>query len=283
MVNIVAVLFDIDGTILKNEDLHYEATKIASEKLGVDLSYELWQANLGKGHPVVFEALKPKFDAMGSTISVTEFCDSCMEEYGKIIDRVPARKGMRRFIADLNAKGKATGAVTNAISEYAKKGLAAVGIMPFFGRNFIGLEELNSIGMLHMKKPNPYPYDYMRSFMGVTDSHDPNAPYERHGKKGHVVVFEDSAGGVEAGLESGAITIQFVEGPIPAHPDADYHIRTQEEFEQIQTMLHQGLLEKRGLQRPENKLPRDRRPLGLQSCSSSYGIVDNPRAATGPR
>lgn len=283
MVNIVAVLFDVDGTILKNEDLHYEATQIAAEKLGVDLSYALWQANLGKGHPVVYEALKPQFQKIGSSVTVDEFCASCMEEYGKIIDRVPARKGMRKFIADLNAQGKATGAVTNAISEYAKKGLAAVGIMPFFGNNFIGLEELNAIGMLHMKKPNPYPYDYMRSFMSVTDSHDPNAPYERHGKKGHVVVFEDSTDGVEAGLKSGAITIQFVEGPIEAHPDADYHIRTQEEFEQIQEMLYLGLLEKRGLQRPENKLLRDRRPMGGQSRPSSCDIVDNRVAVTGPR
>lgn len=214
-----AYIWDLDGTIFKNEPIHEAATaEIAEQNLpdfDADTFKRVWTENLGKGVPVVYDALCEVYPELYENISKEAFVEAYKEAYIKKIQATKpedfVREGSAIAVSIVQALGKPLGSVTNGLDRLARATIAAAGMTQAFGDNLYAYDSLPEGAK---PKPEPHGYWHMMEKLGV------NSELEAD----QVVIFEDSPSGVKAAVASGAIVVQIVEDASEINENVDYVI-----------------------------------------------------------
>lgn len=176
-----AVLFDLDGTLLDSEGLHYGAFRQAMEEYGYDfdtlaknMHYQGSFKKLFKdiGHELAFD--EDKFDSIYSRkVELT------LATAGTESDKV---EGIVSFLELLVERSIPLAVVTNSEREYADYVLQAHDLHHYFQHVITGSD---------VQEPKPSPEGYLQA-AGLLNI-DP----------AHILVFENSDAGIAAGKAAG--------------------------------------------------------------------------------
>ncbi|EFJ43061.1 hypothetical protein VOLCADRAFT_66286 [Volvox carteri f. nagariensis] len=196
LLSIRGVLFDVDGTLVESDPLHFRAFQEILLELGFNDGQPIDEAFFrrrisGRHNPAIAADLFPDWEEARRVAFYTEK----EERYRRLAAAgLEPLEGLREFLEWVRQRGLRTAAVTNAPRVNAEMMLAALGIEAMFEHLVLGEECTRA-------KPYPDPYLVAMDLLGLTP--------------GEVVVFEDSPSGVTAGAAAGAPVVGLMTGQEP--------------------------------------------------------------------
>lgn len=177
---IAAVIFDLDGTILDNEDEYGAAFREVLRGLGkrVDSKYpHVGGIGVKENWPLLLAKYKIK-----TRKSIEELARETQDAYLKMLSRVRTKSGFEEFIGDLKDSGIAVALATSNAWWIADKVMAQLNLEGFFDITTTGEE-------VDYKKPDPDLFLITAKKLGVEPK--------------DCLVIEDSQAGVEAAQRAG--------------------------------------------------------------------------------
>jgi HAD superfamily hydrolase (TIGR01509 family) len=179
-----AVLFDLDGVLVRTEALKAEAHAAAVRRLGGKVSPLLYRRYMGKSH----EAVRSAFLAeAGIKADLRDYTRIYQEEYRELLrQRLTVAPGAAELLRDLVDRGFSLGLVTSSRSWMTDYVLDKTGLDAFFNVR-VSAEDV--------KNPKPAPDSY-RLAMRLIGA-----------RLGEAVAIEDSESGVEAATRAGLAVV----------------------------------------------------------------------------
>jgi len=189
-----AIIFDMDGTIIKTDHIWRKVTVDALSKNGVnnlsDDERAFIDSMAGMNMSKASEALKEEFGLEDKPQVIYDFMVSQANFYfGERLDFI---QGFERFHKKLQKAGIPTGIATNAIPDNLYKIIKTMKFEDLFGKNIFSIE--------HVARPKPDPDLFLHAA----------AKLGAHPEK--CVVFEDSIHGFKA-AKAASIKCIAVRGP----------------------------------------------------------------------
>ncbi len=181
-----AVLWDIDGTLLESEPMHWEAVMVVANRLGAELGPDDHFGFLGLSMPAVHAKIAARTPL---AVDVAGFVDAVTDHYVAHVDRVAPRAGALETIDRLAGRGVLQACVSNAGARVVVANLRRLG-RPALA---FGLSRDD----VPRGKPHPDPYLAAAARFGV----DP----------ADCLVVEDSPVGAAAGVAAGMRVIAWPE------------------------------------------------------------------------
>ena len=177
---ISAVLFDLDGTILEDEDEYGRAFNKVLKSLGVETETLLPQT---KGIAVKenWPLLIKKYD-IKTNKSPEELAHETQEAYLLEINEITIRPGFNEFMENLKDRGIQVAIATSNNREVAEKILGKVGLQGVF-------ETVTTVEEVAFSKPDPSLFTVTADKLGV--------------EKEECLVIEDASSGIEAAQLAG--------------------------------------------------------------------------------
>ena len=161
---LVAVLFDIDGTLFNSDSIHLSVFQELLAQEGFDegrkISEDFFMERIsGRSNQMITSDLFPSWDENERTAFVerkeARFRQQAAERLASL-----ATPGLQRLLDTLQSEGVACSAVTNAPRANAELMLGAIGRQSFFRPLIIGDE-------CSAAKPHPEPYLAAMRALGV--------------------------------------------------------------------------------------------------------------------
>ena len=177
---ISAVIFDLDGTVLDNEDEYGTAFKKVLESLGakVDTNYpQTGGIGVKENWPGLLKKYKVKTNK-----TLDELASETQKEYLNLLNRVTVKEGFEDFVKSLKQEGLKIALATSNVWFIVGRVFEEIPIEELFDSVITGEEVRN-------KKPAP------DLFLAAADKLDA-APEE-------CLVIEDSESGIEAAHKAG--------------------------------------------------------------------------------
>jgi len=142
------LLFDLDGTLVETDHLHFKAFQSTLAPHGVEVDWEIYRKQIiGKANPTIAAQFLPHVP-VGRHAAIM---DSKEAAYRALVGDIEPAPGLIALLAWAEAKGVACGVVTNAPRANAELILKALGLDRRFDVLVIGSE-------LDQAKPHPLPY-----------------------------------------------------------------------------------------------------------------------------
>lgn len=177
---ISAVIFDLDGTVLDNEDEYGAAFKKVLENLGAKVDTNYPQTG-GIGVEENWPGLLKKYQ-IKTQKSFEELASQTQKEYLKLLPKVKIKKGLTAFIKNLRDSGIKIALATSNVWYIYEKVMEKIPLENLFDSVTTGDEVVN-------KKPAPDLFLIAADKLGVV-------PEE-------CLVVEDAPSGIEAAHEAG--------------------------------------------------------------------------------
>ena len=187
------LLFDMDGTLVDTEHLHFEAFRTVLGPHGVDLSWSDYRRFV-MGHPN--HAIAAHFLPHVPQHSHADLMDDKERRYRALVTDVTPSAGLLDLLAWADAEAIPYAVVTNAPRANADLVLEALGIRARF-RAVVAGDEVTH------QKPHPMPYLTAAAAIG--------------GDPRRAVAFEDSGSGVASAVAAGLAVV----GVTPALDEND--------------------------------------------------------------
>jgi HAD superfamily hydrolase (TIGR01509 family) len=185
------ILFDLDGTLVDADHLHFEAWRRCLAPHGIDLSIERYRTEImGFPNDMIMAALLPDMEA-GAAATLAEEKEAMFRSLATHLD--PAH-GLEEFVVWLEERGTPIGVVTNAPRANAEQELEGIGYSGRFATLVIGDE-------LDFAKPHPLPYLTGLDKLGGTARRS--------------LAFEDSLSGLRSAKAAGLMVVGMTTG-LPA-------------------------------------------------------------------
>lgn len=178
--SISAVIFDLDGTVLDNEDEYGEAFGKVLDSLGVDVDEEIPHTT-GIGVAENWEALLDKYN-IKTTKSINELVKQTQKEYLGLIDRVTLKEGFEEFVESLKESGLTVALATANEWWMVEKIMDHTNIEKYFDCTTTSEE-------VERNKPDPEIFIVTATKLNLSP--------------GECLVFEDSMAGVKAAKLAG--------------------------------------------------------------------------------
>ena len=175
-----AVIFDLNGTILEDEDEYGKAFNKILKSLGVD-SKNGYPQEKGIGVKENWERLLKKY-ATNTDKNPSILTEETQREYLKTIDKATVRVGFDEFTEHLRDAGIEIALATSNTWEQTDKILAAAGLDGVF-------ETVTTCEEVAFNKPDPDIFILTADKLGL--------------ERGECLVIEDSPVGVEAAARAG--------------------------------------------------------------------------------
>lgn len=143
---ISAVIFDLDGTVLDNEDEYGRAFNKILKSLGVDSGTDYPQVGsigVHENWPILLEKYKIK-----TTKTIEELAQDTQDAYLAQIDKITLKPGIEKFIKNLKESGIATALATSNNWFIVKEDFDRLKLDNYFD-TVVTAEEVNN------KKPEP--------------------------------------------------------------------------------------------------------------------------------
>ena len=176
----LAVIFDLDGTVLDNEDEYGIAFKKVLSKLGKETDSEFPHTQ-GIGVEENWRRLVPKYK-IKTKKSIEKLSKETQETYLKILSRVTLKEGVRGFIKDLKDSGILVALATSNTWPTVEKVFDTLSLEGVFDTMTTGEEA-------KFKKPNPEIFLLTAQKLGI----DPE----------DCLVIEDTEAGIKAAKDAG--------------------------------------------------------------------------------
>lgn len=176
-----AVLWDIDGTLIRTEPLHFQTVQDYCLDRGVALNSEDNAAMLGKTMPEKWLYLRETYNIHDT---LDDFREACAESYRKGLPECPRRSGPLSIFHWAAEQGLSQACVSNGDRLVVEANIEALGIAPFI--RFA----LCSDDFKH-GKPDPEPYQTACNRLGLP--------------AGSCLAIEDSPVGVASAARAGLL------------------------------------------------------------------------------
>lgn len=199
-----AVFWDMDGTLIDTEDLHYEVIRDWCANYDYTLTLEGNEMLIAKTMPEKWQILKP---LVNDKATEAQFRRDCEDWY---IERLTADKGLERsikIVREVARRGILQACVSNGEHEVVKANVEILGLTEYFSFLVTG-------GNCDPGKPAPDPYLMAAKQAGF-------APEE-------CIAVEDSRVGMAAARAANVILCGWPHDE--ADYDVDYLLKTGEEF-----------------------------------------------------
>lgn len=178
-----AILYDLDGTIVNTDPLHYQAWQELLQGYNLEIDQEFYKSRMsGRLNPDIVQELLPEL----SLEAVQEFSDRKEARFREIAPNLLPLPGLLNLIAWGNAHGCKQAVVTNAPRVNAEYMLKVLHLQDKF-------DQLVIAGEIGIPKPNPAPYQYILNYFGI--------------KPEQALAFEDSPTGICAAVGAGIPTV----------------------------------------------------------------------------
>lgn len=197
---IKAIAWDIDGTLIDSEPLHYRALLAGSAELGIDLSDVPEEQFCGVHMEAVWQELR---DRLPSDLTFEAWLGRIHDYYVAHACEMKPIEGVLEAFAHADALGLAQACVSNSERRIVDTNISALGIAD-------RLRFSISRSDVQKGKPDPEPYLAAAARLGL-------APSE-------IVVIEDSATGAMSGHLAGMKVVGFGFAP-GACDHVDHYIR----------------------------------------------------------
>jgi HAD superfamily hydrolase (TIGR01509 family) len=197
-----AVLWDIDGTLLLSESMHFRALRHALATEGVEVPDEFHHEIVGRAAKVVYEKCRQSF---GIAMSFSEWRRLKYSYYTAHAAEIVVRPGALEVWRMFERLGLRQALVSNSDRIVVNANIRVLGLEE---PGFISV----SINDVVRGKPDPEPYERAATLLDVSMD--------------QCIAIEDSPTGAQAALASGAQTIAWPEDrtldfPPGIHPVAD--------------------------------------------------------------
>jgi HAD superfamily hydrolase (TIGR01509 family) len=197
-----AVLWDIDGTLLLSESMHFRALRHALATEGVEVPDEFHHEIVGRAAKVVYERCRQAF---GLSMSFDQWRRLKYSYYTAHATEIAVRPGAPEAWRLFKDHGLRQALVSNSDRIVVNANIRVLGLEE---PGFISV----SINDVVRGKPDPEPYERAATLLGV----EPR----------QCIAIEDSPTGAQAALASGAHTIAWpedrtLEFPTGIHPVAE--------------------------------------------------------------
>jgi HAD superfamily hydrolase (TIGR01509 family) len=182
-----AVLWDIDGTLLLSESMHFRALRHALATEGVEVPEEFHHEIVGRAARVVYEKCRQSF---GIAMSFDQWRRLKYSYYTAHAAEIAVRPGALEAWRMFERLGLRQALVSNSDRIVVNANIRVLGLEE---PGFISV----SINDVVRGKPDPEPYERAATLLGIEPS--------------ECIVIEDSPTGAQAGLAAGARTIAWPE------------------------------------------------------------------------
>ncbi|GLS23935.1 hydrolase [Labrys miyagiensis] len=181
-------LFDLDGTLVNADHLHYEAWKHMLSPHGIDLTEESYRTDvMGSPNSLLLKSLLKGLDEKAGLALI----DDKEAMFRRLFVKIEPAKGLTAFLDWLSGHGVPVGVVTNAPRANAEHQLHGLGLVKRFPLVVIGAE-------VARPKPFPDPYQVGLERLG--------------GRAAASLAFEDSRSGIAAGKAAGLSVVGLMTG-----------------------------------------------------------------------
>ncbi len=174
-----AVLFDMDGTLVDSEDIHYKNIIEVCAAYGYNFTDEDNMRFMGHSMTNIFDALKPSFP---DHITFDIFFEDNVSRFEKVINKNNLFAGVTDALTYLKTKKIPMYVVTNGEQRAANIALSKTDIRHYF-------EGVITAAQVQNAKPHPEPYLLAAKAL--------NIPIEQ------CLIVEDSVTGVASGVDAG--------------------------------------------------------------------------------
>ena len=197
-----AVLWDIDGTLLLSESMHFRALRHALATEGVEVPDEFHHEIVGRAAKVVYEKCRQTF---GIAMSFDQWRRLKYSYYTAHAAEIAVRPGALEAWRLFEQSGFRQALVSNSDRIVVN---ANIGVLGLETPGFISV----SINDVVRGKPDPEPYERAATLLGL--------------KPQQCIAIEDSPTGAQAALAAGTHTIAWpedrtLEFPASIHPVAE--------------------------------------------------------------
>jgi len=180
----LAVIFDMDGTLLDTETVHRSALQKVALSMGRELSEEMFLQLVGVHREDNERLLRQHWGEAFDLVDFYAASDQLFDEMWR--EGVPFRPGAVELLDDLRGTGLPLGLCTSSKSPVAEDRLAVAGILDRF-------DEIVTRSDVEYPKPHPEPYLLTAKRLGVIPE--------------NCVVVEDSPNGLRAGAAAGMMAL----------------------------------------------------------------------------
>jgi HAD superfamily hydrolase (TIGR01509 family) len=187
--NIKAAIFDLNGTILSDEDEYDLAFKNVLSDLGVKTD-KLFVHERGIGVKENWENFKSRY-RLRTDKNPDELAVLTQQNYLKLLSRVKLRAGFEEFISDLRKRGIKTGLATSNTYSLVEKIFDKFEIEEYF-------DAITTAEEVYLNKPNPEIFIKTAEKLDIEPS--------------CCCVFEDSKAGIKAAKNAGMISVGLARG-----------------------------------------------------------------------
>ena len=182
------LLFDIDGTLVDTDHLHYESFAALLRPHGRTLTQDEFDARIvGQPNDAIMRWLFPDLDAPAQAA----LADEKEAHFRRSVVSLTPAAGLRDVLAWADVHDVAVGVVTNAPRANGEMMLHGLGLAHLLPRLVIGVE-------LERPKPDPLPYLTGLAMIG--------------GHADRTIAFEDSIAGVTSAARAGLHTVGLATG-----------------------------------------------------------------------
>jgi HAD superfamily hydrolase (TIGR01509 family) len=178
-----AILFDLDGTLVNSDPLHYLTWAKVLEIYQITIDHHFYQTRIsGRTNAEIVGDLFPEF----SDEDILKMVDLKELKFRELAIDLQPLPGLMDFLAGVNQQGFKTGLVTNAPRKNTDFILEILKLSNYF--DTVVLSDEIGIG-----KPDPAPYQYCLEQLSIL-------PEE-------AIAFEDSPSGIRSAIAAGIKTI----------------------------------------------------------------------------
>ncbi len=178
-----AVLFDMDGTLINSENIHYQNIIEVCSSYGYHFTDEDNMRFMGHSMTSIFNALKPYFPPH---ITFDTFFEDNVSRFEKVIGKEYLFHGVIDTLEYLNKKNIPMYVVTNGEQRAADMALSKTGISHYFA---------GVITAAQVQNPKPHPEPYLMAAKAL------DIPISQ------CLIVEDSFAGVSSAIEAGGYVI----------------------------------------------------------------------------
>jgi len=190
---LAAILFDLDGTLVNTDPMHYKAWQEILRDYGLEIDDAFYKARIsGRLNPVIIQDILPQLSfEVGQ--QVAEEKEARFRELAPQLTPLP---GLSEILAWTDECGLQRAVVTNAPRKNAHFMLKVLGLLDVFAT--VVLAEEATAG-----KPDPAPYQLALTHLGITPE--------------STIAFEDSPSGIRSSVGAGIPTIGIASTHDPKH------------------------------------------------------------------
>ncbi len=180
---LIAVLFDLDGTLVNTDPLHYQTWQEILRDYGLEIDEAFYKARIsGRLNPLIVQDLLPQLSFEAGQ-QLADYKEARFREIGLSLTPLA---GLLDLLAWIETQGLRKAVVTNAPRENVNFLLEVLKLADTFEPVVLAEDAIAG-------KPDPAPYKLALSLLGIS-------PKE-------AIAFEDSCSGIHSAVGAGIYTI----------------------------------------------------------------------------